>query len=442
MNTLSSQLSQPPSPSPHTTKAGLWAWAFYDWAGNAFATVIQTFVFAAYFTEQVAADSISGTALWGNTLGMAGIIIMLGGPVLGAIADQQGGSKRWIGVLTFLCAGFMALLWFVRPDPAYVPLAVLLIVLGTVSSEFATIFYNAMLPRLAPSDQIGRWSGWAWSLGYLGGLACLGIALVFFIQPLLPLFSLDIAQGEPVRATCLFAAAWLLVFTMPLLLLTPDTQRKNIAGMDALRAGLTQLRQTVGKVRRYAHIVKFLLARMVYIDGLATLFAFGGVYAAGTFGMTQHQILLFGISLNATAAVGAALFARVDDIIGSKPTILYSLVGLMLPGLLILFVDSMTTFWILGMVLGLFVGPVQAASRSFLAKMSPPPLHNEMFGLYALSGKATAFMGPLLAGWVTDWWGTQRAGMGVIMALFVFGFLLMLTVPAVPPDSHSETDRV
>ncbi len=182
-------------------------------------------------------------------------------------------------------------------------------------------------------------------------------------------------------------------------------------------------------------VVKFLIARMLYIDGLATLFAFGGVYAAGTFDMSQHQILLFGISLNVTAAVGAALFAWVDDKIGGKPTILISLLGLILPGLLILFVDSMNIFWGLGMVLGLFVGPVQAASRSLLARMSPPALQNEMFGLFALSGKATAFMGPLLVGWITEWFGSQRAGMGVIIMLFVIGFLLMLTVPAVSPSS-------
>jgi len=426
----SSSHSQTPSGPPPTSTVGLWAWAFYDWAGNAFATVIQTFVFAAYFTEHVAPDTISGTTLWGNTLGVAGIIIALGGPILGAIADQVGRSKRWIAGLTCLCVGFTALLWFVRPDPAYVPLAIFLVAVGTIASEFAMIFYNAMLPRLAPPDQIGRWSGWACSLGYLGGLACLGIALLFFIEPFIPLFSLDAQQGEPVRATCLFAATWFLIFMVPLLLLTPETPGKEKTGMEAVREGFKQLQQTFRHVRRYANILKLLIARMIYIDGLATLFAFGGVYAAGTFGMNQHQILLFGISLTITAAIGAAIFAWIDDKIGGKPTILLSLAGLIFPGLFILFVDSMTKFWIMGMVLGLFVGPVQAASRSFLARIAPPALQHEMFGLYALSGKATAFVGPLLAGWVTEWTGSQRGGMATIILLFVIGFLIMLTVPA------------
>lgn len=437
MESSSSSHSPSPHSPPQVSTRGLWAWAFYDWAGNAFATVIQTFVFAAYFTEQVAPDSVSGTALWGNTLGVAGIIIAFGGPILGSIADQQGHSKRWIAFLTLGCVGSMALLWFVRPDPASLPLAIVLVACGTITSEFAMIFYNAMLPRLAQPDQIGRWSGWAWSMGYLGGIACLGIALVFFIEPIIPLFPLDSQQGEQVRATCVFAAGWLFIFTIPLLVWTPETQGKEKSGMEAIRAGIEQLTQTFRQIRRYAHIIKFLIARMLYVDGLATLFAFGGVYAAGTFNMSQHQVLIFGITLNITAALGAGMFAGIDDKIGGKRTILIALLGLIIPGMLILFIESMTLFWILGMVLGVFVGPVQAASRALLARMAPQDLQQEMFGLYALSGKATAFIGPLLAGWVTAGTGSQRAGMGVIIALFGLGFLIMLTVPATKPSSSS-----
>jgi len=187
-------------------------------------------------------------------------------------------------------------------------------------------------------------------------------------------------------------------------------------------------------VRRYGHIIRFLIARMIYVDGLATVFAFGGVYAAGTFDMTEQEVLMFGIALNVTAGIGAAAFAWVDDRIGAKPTILLSLVGLMVAGTLILLVESPTLFWTFGMLLGLFVGPVQAASRSFMARVAPQALLTEMFGLYALSGKATAYLGPFLVGWLTYASGSQRVGMGTVIVFFLVGFLLMLTVP---PDRKS-----
>ena len=185
-------------------------------------------------------------------------------------------------------------------------------------------------------------------------------------------------------------------------------------------------------IRSYAPIMRFLIAYMLYANGLGTLFVFGGIYAAATFGMSQEMVLLFGIALNVTAGLGAFAFGWIDDRIGSKATILVSLVGLIVPGILVLLVDSAVLFWALGMVLGLFIGPAQAAGRSLMARVAPDELQNQMFGLFALSGKATAFVGPIVVGWVTYWSGSQRIGMSTIVVFFVLGFLLMLTVPANP----------
>jgi UMF1 family MFS transporter len=232
-----------------------------------------------------------------------------------------------------------------------------------------------------------------------------------------------------VRAAFPLVAIWFLVFALPLLLFTPDAPATGKGMWQAARDGLKQLRESMRQVRRYAHLVRFLIAYMVYIDGLGTLFAFGSVYAAGTFDMTEAQVLLFGIALNVTAGLGTAGFAWIDDWIGSKRTILLSLVGLIAFGTLILLVGSRTAFWALGLALGVFVGPVQAASRSYLARAAPEDVRNQMFGLYALSGKATAFFGPLLVGWVTYWAESQCIGMATIVVLFVLGLLLMLGVP-------------
>ena len=405
------------------------AWAFYDWANSSYAAIISTFVFPTYFARQVASDPTTGTTLWGNTVGIAGLLVALAAPALGAITDQDGRRKPWIALFTLLCVLATAALWLVRPQLSSVLPAMLLAGLATVASELAVVFYNAMLPSLTHPARLGRWSGWAWGLGYVGGIGCLLLALLGFVQD--PgWFALPRDEFEHVRATFVLVAVWYAVFSLPLFLFTPDEAARGIRPRQAIRDGLGQLRDSIRRVRAYAAILRFLIARMIFIDGLATIFAFGGVYAAGTFGMNEEQVLLFGIALNVTAGLGAAAFAWIDDWLGSKETILVSLVGLMIPAALLLFIKSLTLFWLFGMLLGVFVGPAQAAGRSYLAHAAPPVLRNEMFGLFAFSGKATAFAGPLLVAWVTAAFDSQRAGMSVILFLLAIGFALMLRVPA------------
>jgi UMF1 family MFS transporter len=283
-----------------------------------------------------------------------------------------------------------------------------------------------MLPRLADPERIGRWSGWSWSAGYGGGLGCLIASLLLFVEtdPWLPL---DRDAYAHVRATSLLAAAWYLIFALPLFWMTPDAGPRKPFGR-ALRDGVRQLRDTFRSLKRFRGIIRFLIARMIYIDGLGTLFVFGGVYAAGTFNMSEQEVLTFGIALNCSAGLGALAFAWVDDWIGSKRTILLSLLGLILFGGSLLLVESESLFWLLGLCLGLFVGPVQAASRSLMARIAPEELRNQAFGFYAFSGKATSFLGPLLVAWLTGYSASQRVGMSVIILFFIVGFVLMLSV--------------
>lgn len=420
---------------------GLLSWAMYDWANQAFGTLIHTFVFSVYFTQAVAESETAGAAQWGTALGAAALVVAVAGPFLGAMADQGGRRKPWIIGFTFFCVSATALLWFVEPSADWVWTALLLLGLATVGSELALVFYNSLLPQLVAEDRIGRWSGWSWSLGYAGGLASLIIALALFIRPQGAWLGLDAEAGEHVRAIALLAAAWYFVFALPLFFMTADApgSGKRVAAM--MRDGLRQIGRTVREIRRYGHIVRFLLAHMLYLDGLATLFAFGGIYAAGTFGMSPETVLAFGIALNVSAGIGAFAFAWIDDRIGSKATILVSLIGLIISGTLILLVESDVLFWIFGLALGVFIGPAQAAGRSLLAHMAPEEMRSEMFGLFALSGKATAFAGPLLVGWITYWADSQRVGMGAIIALFVIGFLIMLTVPSRSQAGRRSTTR-
>lgn len=415
------------APRRRGNRPTLLAWALYDWANSAYATLIQTFVFAAYFTRQVAADTTQGTALWGNAIAAAGLLVAVGGPLLGAIADQGGPRRSLLTGFTLLAVTATGLLWLVRPDPAYVPLALMLVAVASLGTESAGVLYNAMLPALAMPGRIGRWSGWGWGLGYLGGLVCLVLALFGLVREDAWL-TLPRDQAQHIRATFLLTAAWFLVFSLPLLAVRSDRARTKPLG-KAARDGLRQLARTLREARRYGTIVRFLAARMFYVDGLATLFAFGGVYAAGTFDMTEEEVLLFGILLNVTAALGAVAFAWVDDWLGPRATVLVALGGLSVLGTLILLVESRAAFWTLGGLLGVFVGPAQAAGRSYLAHAAPPALRAELFGLFALSGKVTSFAGPLLVGWVTWLAGSQRVGMGTVVVLFLLGFALMLSVP-------------
>jgi MFS transporter, UMF1 family len=415
------------------------AWCFYDWANSAFPTVIATFVFAAYFTKGIAPDEITGTAFWGYAMSGSALAIAVAGPVLGAIADHAGRRKPWIAFFTALCVVATALLWFAKPEASFVLYALILAALANFAFEMGMVFYNAMLPDLVPEEKIGRLSGWAWGLGYAGGLSCLIVGLLLFIQPDPPLFGLDAQASEHVRVTTLLVAVWFGLFSLPFFAWTPDTPASGLTLAQSAKQGLSALASTLRQVRRYKQIARFLLARMIYTDGLNTLFAFGGIYAAGTFGMTFQEIMIFAIGLNVTAGLGAASFAWIDDWLGSKRTILISVAALTVLGAAMLVIESKTFFWAYGLGLGIFVGPAQAASRSMMARMAPAALRTEMFGLFALSGKATAFLGPALLGVVTATMGSQRWGMATILVFFVIGGLLMLWVQEQKSDGSPGT---
>jgi len=404
------------------------AWSLYDWANSAVATVVTTFIFATYFTKAVAVSPEIGTVQWSHAQSAAGLAVAVLSPILGSIADRGGRRKPWIGVFTLLCVAAVASMWFVLPAPDYALLALLLVVAGTVCFEFATVFYNAMLPDLVPRERVGRWSGWGWGLGYIGGLAALAVCLVGFVQTDQPWFGIGKQDAANVRATPVVAALWFAVFALPLFLLTPDRARSAVAVADAVRGGLARLAATIAQARRHKPVAWFLLAHMLYADGLATLFAFGGIYAAGTFGMDLAEVIQFGIALNVTAGLGAAAFAPLDDRIGARRTIVLALIGLLVCGGLVLLAQTRTLFWIGGLALGLFVGPAQAASRSMMARLAPPDERAEMFGLLALSGKATAFLGPAVLGLVTAAAGSQRAGMATILVFWLAGLLAITRV--------------
>ena len=417
------------APKPVGRRA-LVAWCLYDWASSAFSVIVTTFVFATYFTKAVAADEASGTAAWGYAMSLAAIVIAILGPVCGAIADRAGRRKPWLMGFTIVSAIATMGLWTVAPAPDYAFQGLLLAVIGTIAFELAMVFYNATLTEVAPKGMTGRISGWGWGLGFIGGLVALAISLVVFVQPEPALFGLDREQSEHIRAIPVLVGVWMIVFSLPLFSLVPDRQLHDTPPSvgRAIREGLATLWQTMLQIRQHAIVVKFLLARMFYTDGLNTLFTFGGIFAATAFGMESDEVLLFAISLNATAGIGAMAMAILDDRLGPKPVIAVSIAAIAAFGTAMLLVEDKTTFWLLGLGIGAFVGPAQASSRSLMARISPPELQGEFFGLFAFSGKITAFMGPALLAAAVDATGSQRWGMATIIPFLLIGLVLLYFV--------------
>jgi UMF1 family MFS transporter len=409
-------------------KRALISWCLYDWANSAFPTVIITFVFATYFTGSVALDKITGTAYWGYTMSLSALAVAIAAPVFGAIADNLGRRKTWLGFFTALCIFASCVLWFVEPDPSFALMALVTAGLANFAFETGMVFYNAMLPGLVRKSHLGRVSGWGWGLGYFGGLFCLALTLIGLVQPESPWFGLEKETAEHVRATALLVAMWYAIFSIPLFLFTPDKIASDISIVGAIKKGLSELRATFSQVRQHSNMFKFLIARMIYTDGLNTLYAFGGIYAAGSFGMELNEIIIFGIGINVTAGLGAAAFGWVDDWIGPKKTVMIALAALTVLGTALLIVETKTGFWTFGLPLGLFVGPAQAASRSMMVRLAPPEQITETFGLYALSGKATAFLGPALLGAASFAFDSQRAGMATIPVFFALGMFLLKSI--------------
>ena len=423
--------------APRASRAALFGWCSYDWANSAFAALIVTFIFPTYFSQMVAGPGAHGAEYWGYALGISGVFVAVSAPLFGAVADRGGRLKPWLALLTLAAALLTAGLWYVRPQDSDVLRALVLVGLANIAVELATVFYNALLPRLASEEMIGRISGWGWAAGYAGGLAALVLCLVLLIQANPPPAFLDPRTAEPIRATAVLASLWLLVFSLPLFLLVREPQRAGEPLGRAVRSGMSQLARTLKEATRHPVLLRFLIARMLYTDGLAALFAFGGLFAAGRFGFRIDEVLLLGILLNITGAIGAAAFGWIDDRIGPKRTILIAVGALILIGAAALLVSDKRAFWVLAGALGIFVGPAQSASRSLMARIAPEGLEAEMFGLFALSGKATAFAAPFAFGAASTGFGDMRAGMATILLFLAAGFLVLLPLRA--PAARSRT---
>jgi UMF1 family MFS transporter len=408
------------------SRRSIWSWALYDFANSPFTTLIVTFIYSQYFVRVIASDPIRGTLLWSRGVTVTAVVVALASPFLGALADRGGFRKAFLVVSTAVCIVGSVMLYGILPGHAIQ--ALIWFVVANIGFEFAMVFYNAFLPDIAPPDRIGRVSGYGWALGYVGALLALIIALVTLVQPEVPWFGLSKENGQNIRASNLLVAGWFALFSLPIIFWVKEDKSQISTSGSLLTNSLSQLRESFHQVREYRQIVRFLLAWLLYNDGLVTIFAFAGIYAASTFGFETRDILIFGIVLNVTSGLGAFLMGYLDDRAGGKFTIQITLLGLCVATLIAIVAPNRFWFWVAGVVVGIFVGPNQSASRSLMGRFVPPDKENEFFGFFAFSGKLTAFLGPFFFGFLTDRFGSQRAGISIVLVLLIAGWIVLAGV--------------
>ncbi len=444
------------------SKLGQFSWAMFDWANQPYFTIVTTVIFAPYFVQRFVGDAVRGQEMYSYSVAIAGLGIALLAPVLGAISDVAGRRKPWIFGLSIVFVLASMLLWGAVPGAGAAGTSgawtvMLGLVLASMAMETAVVFNHSMLPGVAPEKHMGRLSGFAWGLGYFGGIVALLAMLWFLVYPGMidlpgvaaaPLFGLDPAMGEAERLTGPLSAVWYIIFVIPLFVFTPDGKRSDVPLGRAVKQGIQALGETLRKIRSYSNVIRFLIARMIYNDGLGAIFTFGGIYAAVVFGWGSLQLGVAGLIMLVFAGAGAMAGGRLDDRLGSKHTITASLALLIFgsfgiasigPGHIFFVIETVPvdlsaglfvsvperTYLFFAVILGLGIGPAQSASRTLMARLAPEGMITEFFGLYALSGKATAFMAPLLIGIATALTGNARVSMLVIIAMLCVGTWLL-----------------
>ncbi|MCF6272740.1 MAG: MFS transporter [Rhodobacteraceae bacterium] len=428
------------------SKKGIWSWMLFDWAGQPFHTLVITFIFAPYFVSTLFSDQATGQSTWAFLIGFAGILVAISAPFLGAAADRSGLRKPWVlGFGALFVAGSVGLWWAVPGSESLIWVYVAFIA-AFIGAEFMIIFTNSMLPDLVARKDIGRLSGSGWALGYAGGVLILLVYLAFIstapgsdttLIGISPILGLDPALGEPARASGPISALWFVVFAIPFFLFTPDS--RSTAARPVKKTG--GLRETIAKIRQYPQLWMFFLSSMLYRDGLVVLYSFGAIYSAGVLGWGSFELGIFGIAAAIAGALGAWGGGWVDGRRGPMPVVQFSITMLLLVSIAVLMItresvlffpvgpDSAApdiAFFICGAVIGAAGGAMQASSRTLVVLFVDGKIPmTEAFGIYAMAGKATAFIGPILVGVVTFLTSSQRAGISPVVALFLFGILLL-----------------
>jgi len=414
------------------SKHATWAWMLWDWAEQPYPTIIQTFIFATYitsssFTTNGDVDSLATQLGWAGSV--AGLLVAITAPIFGRRTDTSGHRKRWLLINSGILVALMVGSYFVEPSPSFFLFGLVLYAVGNVVQETAFINYYAMLKQVTTEKNMARVSGMAWGLGYVGGIILLLGSLVLCFLPGHPLYPSE--EGAlNIRVIFLFAAAWMVIFTIPLMIFVPEIPKSAVSNkresiIDSYKALVAQIK----KLRRdNPDALKFLLASAVYRDGLAGVFTFGAILGSVAFGFSTTGVILFGVAANIVSGIGAFVGGAIDGKVGTKRLIVISLSGMLVAGAGVFAFAGMgaITYWVFGLALCLFVGPAQASSRTFVARFAPVNREGEIFGLYQTTGRAASFLSPTL--WSISLVLATQAGFENATVFGIIGIMIVLAV--------------
>ena len=429
--------------SARSLKRTVWGWMFFDWASQPYFTLLLTFIFAPYFTSIVMSDPVLAQQYWGWMLAAVGISVAVLAPVLGSVADQSRSRQPWIVGFSVLYVAGAFSLWWAEPGSERVLWILLAFGIGMIGVEFATIFTNAMLPDLGRREDVGVISGSGWAFGYAGGLIALAIMLLFLAENergvtflgLAPAFGLDPGMHEGTRSVGPFTAVWYVLFMVPFFLWV-----RIKPSISASTSALSGLLKTLMELPKQKSLAAYLASSMLYRDALNGVFAFGGIYASGVLGWSIVQVGMFGIFGLVFGMAFAWLGGFADRRYGPKVVISVSI--LVLTAVCFVIVTTSpemvllvpveenselphTVFFGCGCLIGAAGGTIQAASRTMMVRQANPERMTEAFGLYALAGKATAFLAPMLIAIMTSATDNQRLGVTPLIVLFLLGLILL-----------------
>ena len=398
--------------------------ALYDFANSAFTTIIITFIFSTYFAKQIAPNPVLGQSYWGWAIGTTGILVAIIGPILGSYADKKNFTEFFIKLFTIICISLTTLLWFSKPSEKYLLFTLIIVALANFFYELSLIFYNSILKRISKTSDLGKSSGFSFALGYIGGILILIICIKIFIDNDVLPFGLSKENSENIRATSIVVAVWYLIFSIPFLF---SLKKKINNKIELSSDNIKKIKDLIWN-NGLNNLGKFLIARMLYADGLNAIIVMGGIFAVGVFNLEIKDLLILSILMNVTAFIGAIVGGYANDKFSSKSVIIFSLLGLIISSSIILFVKSQLFFLIFAAINGFFIGPIQSASRVFITKSIDENNQASGFGLFALSGKLTSFIGPLLVSTITYISSSQRIGFSSAIILLLIGLIILLKV--------------
>ena len=399
--------------------------ALYDFANSAFTTIIITFIFATYFAKQIAPNPVLGQSYWGWTIGITGFLVAIIGPIVGSFADKKNKIVFFIRLFSLLCILFTSLLWFSKPSQSF--LLYTLVIVGTANLfyELSLIFYNSLLKDISTEKNLGKSSGFGFALGYVGGIVILLISIKLFIDTNNLPFGLVKEDSQNIRAIAILVSIWFLLFSIPFLFFVIKNNKEKIK--KNIPTNLVDLKKLLWE-KKITVLGKFLIARMLYADGLNAIIVMGGIFAVGVFNLEIKDLLKLSILMNISAFIGSFFGGIVNDRYGSKIVIIFSLIGLILSSTAILFTFSVTMFFVLAAINGLFIGPIQSASRVVITSMLNKKNQGKGFGLFATSGKLTSFVGPFLVSTVTFLSESQRIGFSAAIILLLAGLIILFKI--------------